>query len=146
MNPAFRWQGNHFYDNATNAVLASCDGTVLAVGSQRLLLTAPATVGAWRLSASTEVQQWLAELKSMTVSRLVVTTPTGTYQLKRQSAFSKTRSIIDAKHRVLGTTRPRINTNLEVALTAEAKIPLVDLVFMTYALTRIDTANRQVKI
>lgn len=82
----------------------------------------------------------------MTVSRLVVTTPTGTYQLKRQSAFSKTRSIIDAKYRVLGTTRPRINTNLEVALTAEAKIPLVDLVFMTYALTRIDTANRQVKI
>lgn len=145
MNTAYRWQGNDFYDRHNNTVLATSDGTTLEVASRRLKLQLPASTGTWELVATDDTDQWVATIKSFTVSRLVVTTPKTTYGLQRSSAFSKQRTIVDAKNRSLGTTRARMNTDLEVELDNGTAIPLPDLAFMTYALTLIDTANRRLK-
>lgn len=145
MNRAYRWQGNNFRDRHNNTLVAISDGITLEVASRRLKLQLPNTIGTWELIATEDTDQWIAKLKSFTVSRLVVTTPKATYGLQRNSAFSKQRTIVDAKNRRLGTTRARLNTDLEVELDKDTEIPLPDLAFMTYALTLIDTPNRRLK-
>ncbi len=141
-----RWHGQQLIDDASGKSLAKVEGNLLQVGVAQLNLTQTTSGVKWCLTAAEGANQWVVQLKSLTVSRLVAKTPTGSYELKRESSFSKRRTIINDRGQVVGVTRPRLNTDLEVQMQALDDLPLVDLAVVTYALTIVDTPHRQVRM
>lgn len=129
------WQGALLYDDTTP--LAEATPTAITVGERTLRITSDNPARFIALDCDTR-EQFTLHKAGLTVSRYVAECAGRHYTLRRRGL---TREIRDGAGALVATTRGRANGDLQVEVLAEA--PLVDVVFMTWALTFIDTPARR---
>lgn len=144
------WQGSELIDAASGAVLAqgSSDRITFDPGGDEVTLEIVSDnpsrfwASSGDFSFDSDGVDYVLERASFTTSAYVARCGDETYTLQRKSSgFSSARRIIaHADGTPVAVTRARPNGDLEV----NARGPLtLDLVFMTWGLTFVDTPNRR---
>ena len=129
------WQGASLVDDTTP--LAKATPSTITVGERTLRITSDNPTRFIALDDDTREQFTLSKA-GLTVSRYAAECAGRRYTLRR---WGRTREIRDGVGTLVATTRGRANGDLQVEVLAEA--PLVDVVFMTWALTFVDTPARR---
>ena len=129
------WQGALLYDDTTS--LAEATPTAITVGERTLRITSDNPARFIALADDTR-EQFTLRKAGLTVSRYAAECAGRHYTLRRRG---RTREIRDGAGALVATTRGRANGDLQVDMLFDA--PLVDVVFMTWALTFVDTPARR---
>ena len=129
------WQGALLYDDTTP--LAEATPTAITVGERTLRITSDNPARFISLADDTR-EQFTLRKAGLTVSRYVAECAGRHYTLRRRG---RTREIRDGAGALVATTRGMASGDLQVDVLVDA--PLVDVVFMTWALTFIDTPARR---
>lgn len=134
------WQGNALVSD-TGAPLALYEDGALTADGVRIEVTHSAGAMRWKVTGTSGEEDFAVRMRGLGVGTLTARCGSRTYSLVRESALSKSRLLIDASATPLATTTPKNGVDLAVAQTRE--IPFADLVFLTWALTLIDTPGRR---
>lgn len=129
------WQGALLYDDTTP--LAEATPTTITVGERTLRITSDNPARFIALDDETR-EQFTLRKAGLTVSRYAAECAGRRYTLRRRG---RTREIRDGVEALVATTRGMASGDLQVGMLADA--PLVDVVFMTWALTFVDTPARR---
>lgn len=134
------WQGNALVSD-TGAPLALYEDGALTADGVRIEVTHSAGAMRWKVTGTSGEEDFAVRMRGLGVGALTARCGSRTYSLVRESALSKSRLLIDASGTPRATTTPTNGVDLAVAQTRE--IPFADLVFLTWALTLIDTPGRR---
>lgn len=129
------WQGASLYDDTTP--LAEATPTTITVGERTLRITSDNPARFIALADDTR-EQFTLRKAGLTVSRYTAECAGHHYTLRRRGLH---REIRDGVGTLVATTRGMASGDLQVEVLGEA--PLVDVVFMTWALTFVDTPARR---
>lgn len=152
------WQGNSLisgtgttiaeHTSDGGGVLRLADGTTIDVhhsaGSLRWEVTGETAGADGAASAPSRTTSYSVRMQGFGVGTLIARCGSRVYRLRRDGVLGAKRSIVDANGVVVALTSPRARMDLSVEQKRE--IPLGDLVFMTWALTLVDTPARTTKI
>ncbi|MGV0389427.1 hypothetical protein [Corynebacterium sanguinis] len=135
------WQGRSLVDGPTTVAEATADAVVVGAVTLSVSSSSPADVRATAPDGST----FRVAKAGLTVSRYCAECAGRTYALNRTSG--KRREILDADGRVVARTRGLASGDLEVDLAGSAADEgpevLLDVVFMSWALTFVDAPTRR---
>ncbi|MDN8577205.1 hypothetical protein RIU96_10760 [Corynebacterium sp. Z-1] len=135
------WQGSSLLDGPTTVAEATADAVVVGAVTLSVSSSSPADVRATAPDGST----FRVAKAGLTVSRYRAECAGRTYALNRTSG--KRREILDAEGRVIARTRGLPNGDLEVDWAAKAQErgagAMLDVVFMSWALTFVDAPTRR---
>lgn len=129
------------------------DGTVVAAvtADNRLTVDGKAievshTAGAlrWEVRGTLGEETFRIRMRGLNTGTLTARCGTRRYRAQRDSTFGTSRTVVDDDGIVVARTTPRRGTELHVELFDGA--PLPDLVFITWALTLMDTPGRATRI
>lgn len=129
------WQGASLVDDTTP--LAKATPSTITVGERTLRITSDNPTRFIALDDDTR-EQFTLRKAGLTVSRYAAECAGRRYTLCRRG---RAREIRDGAGAPVATTRGRANGDLQVDMLFDA--PLVDVVFMTWALTFVDTPARR---
>jgi len=129
------WQGALLYDDTTP--LAEATPTTITVGERTLGITSDNPARFIALDCDTR-EQFTLRKAGLTVSRYAAECAGHRYTLRRRG---RTREIRDGVEALVATTRGMASGDLHVDVLSQA--PLVDVAFMTWALTFVDTPARR---
>nr|VDG63138.1 Uncharacterised protein [Streptococcus thermophilus] len=139
------WRGDSLISDS-GAPLAVFDPSTRTLTAEGVSIEVEHSAGAMRWKVTGEVQDDTGERFSVRTHGIGVGTLTArcgsrTYKLERGSALSKTRTLIDVSGAPCATTSPK--NGLDLAVTQNRDMPFADLMFLTWALTLIDTPARR---
>ena len=146
------WRGDELIDvsGAPLATYSAPDNALDLTGTTTVAtpITVAHTAGAmrWEVSGTTAMgETWTVRTHGFGVRVLTARCGSRTYRLERAGYMTKKRTVTDlATGAIIAETSPRGLQNLAVTPTAAASAaPLADIVFMSWALTLIDTPARQ---
>lgn len=146
------WRGDELIDvsGAPLATYSAPDNALDLTGTTTgaTPITVAHTAGAmrWEVSGTTAMgETWTVRTHGFGVRVLTARCGSRTYRLERAGYMTKKRTVTDlATGAIIAETSPRGLQNLAVTPTAAASAaPLADIVFMSWALTLIDTPARQ---
>ncbi|MCT1425988.1 hypothetical protein M3G07_06565 [Corynebacterium sanguinis] len=135
------WQGSSLLDGPTTVAEATADAVVCGAVTLKVCSTAPSNF----LATAPDGSTYRVEKAGLTVSRYRAHCDGRSYALNRTSG--KRREILDAEGRVIARTRGLPNGDLEVDWAGKAQErgagAMLDVVFMSWALTFIDAPTRR---
>ena len=138
------WRGDSLLSE-TGAPLAVYDPGTGTLSADDVSIEVKHSAGAVSWKVTGEVrdtgEKFSVRTRGIGVGTLTARCGSRTYTLERGGAFSKTRTLIDVSGAPCATTSPK--NGLDLAVTQTRDMPFADLVFLTWALTLIDTPARR---
>ena len=140
------WRGATLYDGHRSVAHTTAD--TVTVGETVLRVTSDNPVDFRAVDAATG-QEYLLRKAGFTVSRYVADCAGRRYSLNRSGfdllsgAVAPKREIRDAADEIVAVTRGSASGELDVDVTARAE--LVDIVFLSWALTFVDAPARRTR-
>ena len=137
------WDGATLVTDGTVIAAVTADNE-LTVDGTRIDVSHTAGALRWQVTGTSAHEEYKIRMRGLATGNLVAHCGPRSYRARRDSAFSTSRTIVDEEGVVVGRTRPRSGTELHTEIYDAA--PLADLVFITWALTFMDTPGRTTKI
>ncbi|MCZ9293403.1 hypothetical protein [Corynebacterium meitnerae] len=146
---AATWRGHELIDvsGLPLATFSPTDNTLDMAGATPITVVHTAGAMRWEVSGTAAGETYTVRTHGFGVRTLTARCGSRSYQLERTGRMSKKRTVTNAAGAVIAETAPRGLQDLVVTPTAAAaSVPLADLVFLSWALTLIDTPARQTMI
>lgn len=137
------WHGATLLADDTVVAAVTADNQLTVDGK---VIEVSHTAGAlrWEVRGTSGEEPFRIHMRGLNTGTLTARCGSRRYRARRDSTFSQSRTIVDDDGVVVARTSPRRGTELHVELFDGA--PLPDLVFITWALTLMDTPGRATRI